>query len=364
MATFPRAEVAIRSLPMKNDGPRGTFGDMPDNTKIIEAARESLKRVQEFDVESLPRVERLGEDYNFRSAVGPASRLIGLFRQFPEQFVVDLPANQLSTLKQYADSTFNYFHQIADFDPKASDAYSTRQNLISSLDSHYQGVFDAISPLISFGSSRLRDFSQLEAQARAAIQAAKDEADLAAKGLQTQQDEAKRILEDIRQIAAEQGVSQQSIYFKTEYEDNETNAETWRWRTTALAIGLGAFALLSVFAHKWSFLAPITAYDTAQLAISKILIFAVIGFMLVLAARNFLACKHNAIINRHRYNALLTFKALADAAGSEERRDIVLTYAASCIFAPQETGYSKTGEKTEIVPGIIQSIPKLGGAEK
>ena len=129
------------------------------------------------------------------------------------------------------------------------------------------------------------------------------------------------------------------------------------------AIGLGAFALLSVFAHKWTVLAPGNVYDTAQLAISKVLIFAVIGFMLVLAARIFLACKHNAIVNRHRYNALLMFKALADAAGSEERRDIVLTYAASCIFAPQETGYSKTGDTTAIVPGAIQSIPKFGGAE-
>jgi hypothetical protein len=337
---------------------------MPDNSKIIDATRESLMRVQQFDVESLPRLERLGEDYNFQAAVEPARRLIGLFRQYPEQYVADLPATQLNALKQQADSTFNYFDQMLKFDSKAPDAYSTRQNLISSLDNHYQTVFDGMSPLISFGSSRLRDYSQLEAQARAAVQASKDVAEEAAKGLQAQQDEAKRILEDIRQIAAEQGVSQQSMYFKTEYTDNETNAETWRWQTIYLAIGLGAFALLSVFAHKWSILAPANAYDTVQLAISKVLIFAVIGFMLVLAARNFLACKHNAIINRHRYNALLTFKALADAAGSEERRDIVLTYAASCIFAPQETGYSKTGEKTEIVPGIIQSITKMSGHEK
>jgi hypothetical protein len=122
------------------------------------------------------------------------------------------------------------------------------------------------------------------------------------------------------------------------------------------------FAIASVFAHKWPFLAPANGYDAAQLAISKVLIFAVIGFMLVLAARNFIASKHNAIVNRHRYNALLTFKALADAAGSEERRDIVLNYAASCIFSPQETGYSKTGDKTEIFPGLVQAIPKLGGS--
>jgi hypothetical protein len=49
---------------------------MSDNTKIIDSTRESLKRVQQFDVETLRRVERFGVDYNFRAAVEPASRRI------------------------------------------------------------------------------------------------------------------------------------------------------------------------------------------------------------------------------------------------------------------------------------------------
>ena len=229
---------------------------MPDNSKVIQATRDLLTRVQQFDPQSLPRTERLGEDFNFSGAVEFGQRLIGLFRQFPEQYLDDLPQNQLNNLKAYTDSTFNIFDQILKFDPKAAEAYASRENLIRSLDNQYQPVFDAISPLIAFGASRLRDFSQIEAQARAAVQAAKDEADAASKGLQGQQEEAKRILEDIRQIAAEQGVSQQSIYFKTEFEGNETDSETWRWRTIYLAIGLGVFAVASLFAHKWPFLTP------------------------------------------------------------------------------------------------------------
>ena len=332
---------------------------MADNSKIIVAARASLKRVQDFASSQLPRTERLGEDYNFIAAVEPADRLIGLFRQFPEQFLEDLPQGQITSLKSAADSTFNFFQQILEFDPKASDAYGTRQNLIASLDNHYETVFNSISALIAFGATRLRDFSAIEGQARAAVQAAKDEVGNFAINMRAQQDEAKRILDDVRRIAAEQGVSQQSSYFKTEGEDHEINAESWRWRTIYLAIGLGIFAALSTFLHKWSVLSPTNSYEAIQLGLSKLLIFAVMGFLLVLSARNFLASKHNAIVNRHRYNALLTFNALVDAAGSEDRRDIVLTYAASCIFSPQDTGYSKSGEKTEIVPNIIQALPKM-----
>ncbi len=329
---------------------------MADKQSTAEA---SLKRVQDFDSSLLPRLEKLGEDYNFSEAVAPADRLISLFRQFPLQYLEDLPPDQLNQLKADADSTYNYFQEILKFDPKTGDAYNIRNGLIGNLRSHYNSIFGRIAPLISYGSSKLRDFAKIESDARASAQAAIDEAQRVAEELKVRKQEADKILEDVRKIAAEQGVSQQSHYFKSESEIHETSAEGWRTKTTRLAIGLGVFAALSIFVHKFPFFAPANSYDAIQLGVSKVLVFVVIGFMLVLSARNFLAQKHNAIVNKHRSNALLTFKALVDAAGSEERRDIVLTHASACIFSPQETGYSKGTEKTEIVPSIIQAIPKI-----
>jgi hypothetical protein len=126
---------------------------MSDNQKILDATRTSLKRIQDFDAHSLPRVERLGEDFNFTAAVPPAEKLIGLFKQFPEQFLDDLPNDQLNVLKSNADSTFNMFDQILKFDAKAADAYGSRQNLINTLENHYVTVFTAISPLIAYAGS-------------------------------------------------------------------------------------------------------------------------------------------------------------------------------------------------------------------
>jgi hypothetical protein len=172
-----------------------------------------------------------------------------------------------------------------------------------------------------------------------------------------QQEEGKKILDDIRAVAAEQGVSQQSIYFKSESDKLEEAAENWKLATVVLAVVMVIYVGAAAFLHKWSVLAPTNTYESIQLTASKVLIFAVIAFMLALAARNYLASKHNAIINRHRYNALLTFKALVDAATTPENRDIVLNHAAACIYAPQETGYSKgASERTEIVPNIIETL--------
>ena len=107
-----------------------------------------------------------------------------------------------------------------------------------------------------------------------------------------------------------------------------------------VSVGLGAFSLASLYLHKLPWLEPSSAYDTLQIGVSKVLIFAVISYMLYLCARNFMSHKHNAIVDRHRQNALMTYKALVDAAGDTPNREVILVQAAACIFGPQGTGYT------------------------
>ncbi len=107
-----------------------------------------------------------------------------------------------------------------------------------------------------------------------------------------------------------------------------------------MALAVGAYAALSMFLHKIPWIMPRAGCvsDSATECKKCSSIFVVMAYMLLLFARNFLAHKHNAIVNKHRQNALLTFKALVDAAGGEERRDVILTYAAACIFSPTGNG--------------------------
>lgn len=324
------------------------------------AAQKSLDRIQAFDPESLSREQDLGTALNFREAVEPAKRIISLFQQFPAEYVSDLPANKQDQLKSQADSFFNQLDQIAKFDAKQDNAYGARTGLISSIKDQYDSHFNFLSPLIAYGASRIRDYRALEREARAAMQAASDRADEVTKNLEVSQNEAERILTEVRRVAAEQGVSQQAIYFQTESTNHDSDATKWRNATIATALGLGIYAAITATMHKWSWLTPSNSYEAVQLGLSKILIFVVIAYMLVLCARNFLSHRHNAVVNRHRQNALLTFNALVSAAKGEDQKDIVLTYAAACIFAPQDTGYVKTsGGQLEIPTNIIQAVPKM-----
>ena len=71
--------------------------------------------------------------------------------------------------------------------------------------------------------------------------------------------------------------------------------------------------------------------------------FAILDYLVLFCARNFLSHKHNTIVNKHRQNALVTFNVLGEAAGKDENRDVILTYVAARIFSPQDTGHIKQG---------------------
>ena len=61
---------------------------------------DSLKRIQTFDVEALPREQDLGTELNFREAIEPAKRLMGLYKQISISCLHDLPGQHLLRLTE------------------------------------------------------------------------------------------------------------------------------------------------------------------------------------------------------------------------------------------------------------------------
>ncbi len=330
----------------------------------LEVTQESLARMQAFDAKSLAREEDLGRNFDFSAIVAPASKLIRLYNQLGLSTLEDLPDGILIQIKQTADADFNRFQQALDFDPTTVENQNPKQprdQIVQQVVSAYDPTFQKLFPFISYGTSKSVDFQRMENEARAMLQNVKDEATGITGELAAQQEQAENVLADVRKVAAEQGVSQQAIYFKDESESHEVAAEYWKIKTVQAAIVLGIYAFCTLFIHKLAWFKPEDNLQALQLMTSKVLIFGVIAYLLFLAAKNFLSHKHNAIVNKHRQNALMTYKALTDAAVTEETKDIVLNHAASCIFSPQDTGYIKnenSGSQAGAGRSIIELMPK------
>jgi len=331
----------------------------------LEEAKESLARMQCFDPDSLARDSDLGARFSLSSAVEPAKKLIRLYKQLGITALDDFPEEILDQIKKQSDADFNRFNQLLEFAPdEQPNPAQVKDQLVAHIDGAYRVAFQNLYMPIAYGASKSIDFQRMENEARASLQSVTDQAGEITDQLGKHQEQAEQILRDVRKVAAEQGVSQQAIYFKDEASEHKTLAETWQGYTIKLAICVGIYAVATLFLHKIPYFSPATSYDSIQLVASKLLIFFVLTYMLLLAAKNFLNHKHNEIVNKHRQNALMTFKALVDAAKAEESRDIVLAHAASCIFSPQDTGYTKYhgGDSgptvTELIPKTVLRLDK------
>lgn len=330
---------------------------------VRSTAIEALKRIQEFDVKSLAREDDLGRQMNFSAALIPAERLVNLYKRIPLSSLEDFSDSQLSTITQQAQADFNTFDQILSFDSTVSNASDTRSNLIANLNARRDQVFESLWNFVSYGIARSTDTLLIETQARAAIQSIKDGAAKLTDDLSAAKGEADSALLEIRKVAAEQGVSQQAIHFKSEADSQEDLAKVWLRYTLYFASAVGLFALASLVLHKIPWIRPESSLEAMQLVTSKFLIFAVLGYLLLMASRNYSTHKHNAVVNRHRQNALLTYKALVEASG-ESAQDIVLAHAASCIFSPQETGFSNgRSESSAGSKSVLELMTKTAAKE-
>jgi hypothetical protein len=249
--------------------------------------------------------------------------------------------------------------EIEGADPGPTEA---KQALVEKAERLYQGYFDELYPLISYATARTQDFSRLESEARAATQSVKDQVEALLSGMRSQKEDADSILSEVRAAVAEQGVSQQAIHFKNESDEHQAESKTWKKWTIWAVVILIFYGLFTIFLHKIPLLAPKTTYDAVQLAVSKVLIFVVLGYALNLCSKNFMAHRHNAVVNKHRQNALATYTTIAEAANDASGRDIVLAHAADCIFSPQETGYWQGSSKTSDSTPTLQILPRIGDA--
>ena len=138
-------------------------------------------------------------------------------------------------------------------------------------------------------------------------------------------------------------IERQARFFSDEAAGHKRQAGYWLAATILSLVALGCTGY-------WTLLNPIDFGDNisliAQAIFGRAIIFGALGSAIFMCARNYRSHRHNAVVNKHRENALKTYQAFlkeADEFKDPATKAIVLDYAAKCIYAPQETGYDKIG---------------------
>lgn len=153
------------------------------------------------------------------------------------------------------------------------------------------------------------------------------------------------------EAAALSGVSGNAEHFSEEAERN--------WRTAGVAllacrncVGLlMLFAILCLAVHGSGVLGELSTWVTVQLIAAKAVVVSALYYLTVVFGKRHLAFEHNAVVNRHRSNAIKTYRMMVEATTNQDDRDKVLDKVCTCVFSPQPSGFSR-GESPDGSPAI------------
>ena len=324
-------------------------------SQATDDAKEALKNICGIDVDGLARVQFLGQGLNFSDAVPHARKAQEIYQKLSPDVVDTLSDAWAENIQNMVRNTNDIWNRILKFDPQ-NDPPGDRDGLIQQAQNDADSVFDTLHGLVAYGASVSINMQQLENDLRQIVQQARSDANESKSQTEKLLIEANQIVTNIRDASAEAGLSRQATFFEKASNSHRNQSIGWGIMTGLLAILLAFYAGISVWKPEWFniFIQDDTQRtDDIQLTLGKILLFAVISYGVFLSARNFMSHIHNTIVNRHRQNALMTFQALVGAAGDEANQDIVLAYAAACIFSPQSTGYTKLDGKSPLLTHLL-----------
>ena len=147
------------------------------------------------------------------------------------------------------------------------------------------------------------------------------------------------------------------MVFKVEADFHTSEAGKWINWTIVLLVATAFAGIGFMF---WTPSSTEGTTHVVQFTITKVVVLAVLFYGLSICIKNYRAHKHNAILNKHRQNALQTFETFVKASTDDLTKNAVLLQTTQSIFSNQQTGYSSSEGDGDMPSKIIEIIKSTG----
>lgn len=334
-----------------------------EEESALQELRKSLNELLEIKAEDLVRSKELGTAFNFEQGEPAFERILKLFRDLSECNFDNIPATDLNNLNQSVKQALSVFQQIKSFNVEAQpNPKQARDELVKRVKDNYDRQWTLLHPIIAYSVRKGTDFERLEREGRETLATQRK----IVEDLETRSREAidkmQSALQKVQQVAAEVGVAQHSVHFNNQSAFHRKSSRVWLVATISIAVITILFAWFSLH----NMVSGDSVYQIVRFTISRVLIISLLSYTLIWAGKNFMAHKHNEVVNKHRQNALSTFETFVKATEDLETKNAVLLEATHCIFTLQTTGYlSKESESSSnrFVEVLRQIAPTEKGGE-
>ena len=327
---------------------------MSEKEQLLQDLQSSIQEIQKFPWTELSQMD----SPHVASKIGC---LVNAYQRLTPKALEEMSIKQLG---EFSELTKRVQAAISKISQAVRHGYRvdqvTHENVVA--------TFDAVLPVVQEYADRAAATKSMRKEAESLLAEMRDQQEkltMATQEAETTVAETKasfqQKVDDLEGTVTQLGASLHAAFFKREAEKHEKAAAAWKKGVWATAAVLALYAVASIFFSAIPWLKDV---DTVQLAVSKALVFIVLGYALFFCARNYAAERHNAVVNRHRQNALTTYRALVRANKNLEGADIILTQAARFIFAPQDSGYARKGGDGGGDVSVFETVRRAANAVK
>jgi hypothetical protein len=319
-----------------------------EDVDLRENLRSRLKQFENVDYAPLVHAE-LGEGASLEPARPYLQQIAQTIAGLVAVDFERIPANRLRLANSKLDSAIQTFSMFIGYGLKnhPNNLMQQRTALLSGIQSLADECFEEMAPIISYDAARTAGNEVRLVRENTEKQANELIGKLRLHEVEAAQNKNAtfELAEKARQQVQEIGISKYAKVFRDEAESHEKSGTRWLQATIGLSALTGALAVANVLFYLNLLPVKPPALNTLQvipLSIAKLLVFSGLFAGTIWAGKIYRAHRHNAVVNRHRQNALSTFETFVVSASDQQTKNAVLLQATQSIFSPQQTGYMTT----------------------
>jgi hypothetical protein len=321
---------------------------------IIAQAKTLLEELAAIKPTSLARTADLSRDINFSDAVPHFEDMLEIVKQLNERDINRLGHAQISQIVTACTQLKGFVDKVNNFTLNQNTPADVCKALIVSIQNAYDTIMEPLTLPLAFTATQATDYAKIEREAKGYHSTMKAEADRFISMIETYRKDAEKALNAVKEQAAEAGVSTNAQIFLGDSAAHSTVAK--KWLIATIVVSSVTFLVAAGFVVLSFFYSPSTTSGAIQYVVSKIILLSTLSFSIYWCAQNYKSQKHNETSNKHRANALMTFRTFVEGADDSRIKDAVLMHAAQAAFSNRQTGYDGHGDDTPAINPVVEIL--------
>lgn len=257
-----------------------------------------------------------------------------------------LACNQLSTL----------IKKVNDFTLNQNTPADVCKAIINEIKNAYDNIMEPLTIPLAYTATQATDYAKIEREAKGYHTTMREEAESFRELLNSYKTDAEKALQAVKAQAAEAGVSTNAQIFLEDSGAHSKIARKWLIATIAVSVVTLLIAIIFVFvSFKYK---PETTAAAIQYVVSKLILLSILSFGIFWCAKNYKSSKHNETLNKHRANALMTFRAFVEGSDDDKIKEAILLQASQAAFANRPTGYESQEKESQTINPVVEILGK------